>query len=418
MATLTINKTRLVDRTLTSEKKVIAHEGSSGSSKTMSLAQVHLIWSFQEQQKLYSIVRATMPALKKGAIRDWKRVLRQAGAVGNFDVNKTDHLWTNKQTGTQVEFFALDNEQKGRGPRRDRLWVNEANELTHDTYRQLAKRTRKTICLDYNPSMQRHWIYSHVLTREDCEYIHSTYEDNSFLTEEEIREIEVEVPVYQEDDGTLITDWDLSYDGDGRLISGDPYHWAVFGLGQRGAPTEAIYPLVYEAPFPEEADSVLGLDFGWNHPMVLLRVARKDPMGRNAELYFDELVNTSFITTDDLIEQLPDLGVGKDELIWADSARPGEIEKIRRAGYNIKPAWKGPGSVYTGITWVKKHTLYFTARSARSKAQYQDYRWKKRADGTVLDEPVKLNDDAPDAGRYGAHSHWGVPRQEVELWDF
>lgn len=400
-----IHGTRLLEQTLRSTAKIIAHEGSSSSSKTFSVAQALILWSYQEHGKTYSVVRKTMPAMKRGALKDFKDALALVDLAGDFTENKTDFRFTNNITGTVVEFFALDVEQKARGPRRDRLWCNEANELTHEDFRQLSMRTRGQIILDYNPSMLRHWIYDEVLPRPDCEHIHSTYKINTFLPDANRREIEVMVPVYEEQDGTHTTDWDLSYNGAGVLVMGDPYWWAVYGLGLRGNPAEAIYPTVYESPgLPAGIDTVLGLDFGYNHPMVLVRVAIKDTAPR-PELHIDELVFRSGCTGEDLIGMLPDLGVGRNELIYADGARPEMIEDMKRAGYDVQAADKGPGSVKAGIDLMKRYKLCFTGRSTQTRQQFQDYRWRKTPDGIVTDEPVKLNDDAPDAARYALYSH-------------
>lgn len=400
-----IHGTRLLERTLRSTAKIIAHEGSSSSSKTFSVAQAFILWSYQEHGKTFSVVRKTMPAMKRGALKDFKDALALVGLVADFTENKTDFKFTNNETGTVIEFFALDVEQKARGPRRDRLWCNEANELTHEDFRQLSMRTRGQIIIDYNPSMLRHWIYDEVLTRPDCEHIHSTYKINTFLPEANRREIEVMVPVYEEADGTQYVDWNLDYTGSGPLVNGDPYWWSVYGLGLRGSPAEAIYPLVYDSPgIPDGADTVLGLDFGYNHPMVLTRSWIKDTHPK-PELHIDELFYRSFCTGEDLIALLPSLGVGMHERIWCDGARPEMIEDIRRAGYDAAAADKGPGSVKAGIDIMKRHKLCFTKRSTQSRQQFQDYRWRKTPNGVITDEPVKLHDDAPDSVRYALYSH-------------
>ena len=387
-----------------SEYKIIAHEGSSGSGKTYGLAQAHIIWSFSEPGKTFSIVRKTLPALKRSALRDFKAVLVSSGAYDLFVENKTNLTFTNKATGTVIEFFALDNEQKARGPRRDRLWCNEANELSPEEFRQLAMRTRGQIAIDYNPSMLSSWIYDDILTREDCLHVHSYYKMNPFLTPENIREIESMVPVYQEDDNQ-VEDWDLSYTGSGFLVAGDPYWWSVYGLGRRGAPSEAIFPYVQDCNELPNEDGVYGLDFGYNHPMVFVEVARKE-VEKGINLYIDEIIHESYLTIDDLIRKMDDLEIDKNKVIYADGSRPEAIEEIKRAGYWIKPADKSKGSVYAGINYVKSHNLHFTRSSGRGKLQHQDYRWNKKPDGTILDEPVKMNDDCPDAVRYATFTHW------------
>lgn len=414
MSKLQLLGTALLSLTLASKAKVLVHKGGTSSSKTVSIAQAHIAWSFQEVGKTYSVVRKTLPALRRGALKDFKMALQLAKAEDLFDENKSDLTYTNKQTGTVIEFFALDNAQKARGPRRDRLWCNEGNELDLEDWRQLTIRTRGRIVLDYNPSMLRHWIYDEVEPRADCELIHSTYKDNPFLTADNVREIELDVPVYQlptaelsqwavGPDG-LLTDWAGTYEGKGNLVSGDPFRWAVFGLGVRGAASETIYKVLYEsAGLSPNRSRKLGLDFGFNHATVLTDLEYRDMPGK-AELHIDELIHQSYLTSDDLVALLPEVGVRKRDEIEADGARPEMIEAIKRAGYNIKPADKGPGSVKAGIDKLKTVKLCFTRRSGKTKAQFQMYRWKKTSSGEILDEPIKHEDDAPDAVRYGATS--------------
>lgn len=418
MATeLNIDGTILLQKTLEffdSDFKILVHEGSSGSSKTFSVVQALIIRSFQDRDKTYSVVRKTLPAMKRSVLRDYKVALAISESYRYFKENKTDLFFVNQGTGTVTEFFALDDEQKARGPRRDILYCNEANELGADEFRQLAMRTRGQIILDYNPSMLSSWIYDEVLTRPDCLHIHSTYKMNSFLTDENIREIEAMVPVYEEEDGTHVTDWDLTYTGTGMLIRGEPYWWSVYGLGVRGAPSEAIFPYVFSSEGLPDDERVYGLDFGYNHPAVLVEVGREEGSmltdahhGLQDMLHIDELIHESYLTIDDLINKMDAIGVSKDQVIYADGSRPEAIEEIKRAGYWIQGADKTKGSVYAGINFVKSHKLCFTDRSQRGKMQHQDYRWIKKPDGSILDEPVKMNDDSCDAVRYAAFTHWG-----------
>ena len=168
-----IHGTRLLQKTLEfgkSDYKILVHEGSSGSSKTFSVCQALMLWAFKQKNKTFSVVRKTLPALKRSALRDYKSALAMAGMNYAFHENKTDLFFRSKEYNTTTEFFALDNEQKARGPRRDILFCNEANELTDEEFRQLSMRTRDKIIIDYNPSMLRHWIYDDILTRADRDW--------------------------------------------------------------------------------------------------------------------------------------------------------------------------------------------------------------------------------------------------------
>lgn len=418
---LHIEGTALLEITLDNSTKILGHEGGTGSSKTVSLAQAHIIWSFQESGKKYSVVRKTLPALRRGALEDFNTALALMKATHLFKWNERDMAFTNRKTKTRIEFFSLDDPQKARGPRRDRLYCNEANELTLEDWKQLTKRTRGGITFDYNPSMLRHWLYTEVLTRPDCRVIHSTYLDNPYLTASNIREIEIDVPVYRLATGATFTDWQLIAEGGeagamaealvgAELLTGDSFRWAVYGLGRRGASAQAVYKGLYDsAGLTPGRTKSLGLDIGWMHPTVLLDMEYRDapppPLGQRparAELHIDELINESYITTTDIISRLPALGVRKRlDKIHCDSARPDVIDELKAAGYLAVPALKGPGSVKGGIDKLKTVRLCFTRRSERSRQQFQDYRYKLGTDGKPTEEPIKSDDDAPDAGRYG-----------------
>lgn len=413
MATLDVRGTKNLVRIRRADSKITALEGGAGSGKTIAILQDILIRTFQEPG-LTTITRETYGNLERGPIRDWKRVLEWSDCFHLWKENKTTHVWTNLQTGAQVEFLALDDEQKARGPRRLNLFLNEGNEIPLDTARQLLRRTSGKIWIDWNPSLIKWWVDTEILPREDCKYIHSTYKDNPFLPPDEAAEIEASVPVYREPDGTEVQDWTLTYTGTGTLIKGDPYEWGVYGLGRRGSPAEAIYPFVYDGEMPANLETVVGIDFGFEHPMSVIRVGRMDaePMPR---LYIDQLAHIRGCTVATLIERLQSYGVKGSDTIICDNSRPEAIQEIQDAGYNAIACQKGAGSVIEGIDWIKRHELYFTKRSLDAKMQFQNYR-RKKIRGEIQEEPLKHEDDAPDAVRYAAFDTWGRPQQSWGLW--
>ena len=79
-----------------------------------------------------------------------------------------------------IEFFGTENLGKVHGPRRDILFINEANNIKYDIYTQLVIRTRETVFVDYNP-VQSFYIHQEVIPSFKHEFIKSTYKDNSFL---------------------------------------------------------------------------------------------------------------------------------------------------------------------------------------------------------------------------------------------
>jgi radical SAM superfamily enzyme len=68
---------------------------------------------------------------------------------------------------------------------------------------------------------------------------------------------------------------------------------------------------------------------------------------------------------------------------------------MNNAGFNVHNANK---SVKKGIDNIKTFGV-FCLENEHLKKEYQNYKWKKMGD-QILDEPVKLYDDAMDATRY------------------
>ncbi len=372
---LKLQATRVYYENYKATERFVVNQGGSGSSKSYSLAQLFITKALKEDNKVFSIVRKSMPTLRATAMRDFFNVLEGLGIYSEDNHNKTENIY--KIHGNEIEFFGLDEPQKVRSRRRDYLWLNEANEMTQESFRQLNMRTNKQVFMDFNPSDEFHWIYDDILTRKDAKLIVSTYKDNPFLPREIVKEIE-------------------------HFRELDPNYWNIYGLGQRGVSSVRIYTrweLIDSLP---EGEMVYGLDFGWNHPTALTRVVLKDD-----DVYTQEVIYESYITNQDLIKKMNDIGIDKDTYMFADSAEPQRIEEIKKAGYNIYPADK---DVKKGIDTIKSRRLFVDKESSNALKELKSYSWKTK-DDRVLDEPVKIRDDFVDSLRYAVHSYMNKPKK-------
>ena len=121
-------------------------------------------------------------------MRDFFEILNRE-EIYNPDLhNKSDATY--HLDGNLVEFISIDQPQKVRGRKRDVLFVNEANEISLEDWRQLLLRTTGKTIIDYNPSDEFHWIYDEVIPREDADFFQTTYKDNPFLPQSVLVEIE------------------------------------------------------------------------------------------------------------------------------------------------------------------------------------------------------------------------------------
>jgi len=359
---LQLKATPIYQKTKVRKERIVINEGSSRSSKTYSMMQLLLTMMYEEENILITVVRKTLPSLKATAYRDFLEILNKNDLYNPNNHNKTE--LTYKIGDSEIEFISVDNFEKVKGRKRNYLFCNEANELTYNDFTQLALRTTKRIYLDYNPSHgEYHWIEEKIKTRDDVFIIHSSYKENPFNSPETIREIE-------------------------RLKDADPNLWRIYGLGLMGIASARIYThiqLVDEMPEIYN-ERFFGLDFGFNHPTALVEVRQVDD-----DYYVDEIIYKSGWVNSVLIENLETIGISKESYIFCDNEDKNRIEEIRRSGYNVQKSNK---DVKNGIDKVKSKKVFFTKRSLNLIKESQSYSWKVTTDGKILDEPVKINDDA------------------------
>ena len=367
------------------------HEGGTWSSKTWSILQaLILIARGAKAPLLITIVSESLPHLRRGCIRDFFRILNET-EENNPNWSKT--LFRYDFGNAKVEFFGADESDKVRGPRRDILFLNEANNIPWDTARALDIRTSKFTIADWNP-VSEFWAHQYWRNDPANAYVHSTYLDAlNVLPKEVVANIE---------------------SNKGK----DANWWTVYGLGLLGHLENLIWPN-YEIveTLPPQCDGQVwayGLDFGFVNPTALLKI-----IVSNKKLYWDERIHQVGLTNSDLIEKLTHEGKAD---IYADAAEPARIEEISRAGWAIYPANK---DVKLGLDLVRRQPLYITKASVETIKEVRNYCRKKDRDGNVLEDPVKIRDHACDAGRYGSlgiTERFGFatasPRQTAPVWQF
>ena len=349
---------------ISGDKRFIINEGGSRSSKTYSLCQLMIIYCLQNNNKVVSVIRKTFPALRATVLRDFIEILKDIGLYKQEAHNKSEHIYT-FANGSMIEFFSVDNEQKIRGRKRDIAWLNEANELYFDDYTQINMRTEDKLIFDYNPSDSASWLYE--LPKDESTLIKSTYRDNPFLPDSIKAQIE-------------------------DLKRTDEALYQIYALGEKAVSKSNIYSnwsFVTHRP-ARFVKYVYGIDFGYNHPTALIRVYYCDN-----DIYIEPVIYESYLTTTMLIEKLGTLGIEQTVTILADYSRPEIIQEMNIAGYDVQNANK---VVKKGIDNLKTFGVICQDDKA-IRREYENYKWKKIGD-QILDEPVKLFDDAMDAIRY------------------
>ena len=374
MKSLNLKGTVVLQKNLNATTRIVVNQGGTRSSKTYSLAQLIILRALQEQGKVYTICRKTLPALKGTAYRDFFNILEEHNLYNPNNHNKSE--LTYKLNKNEIEFISVDMPQKIRGRKRNILWLNEANEFSFEDWVQLSLRTTENIYLDFNPSDPYSWIYDNVMNREDCTFIKSTYLDNPFLPDETIKEIE-------------------------RLRDLDSNYWKIYGLGDMAQPTETIFRQFEIANnVPTEAKLVaLGLDWGYsNDPTAIVEVFKL-----NDDLYINELIYSKGLTNQDIAQKLRELNITRQTEIIADSAEPKSIEELHRLGFNIKGAKKGADSINMGIDILRRFKLHITKSSTNALNEFKYYKWLTDKNGHIVNKPAtNQQDHIIDAVRYTA----------------
>jgi len=361
-------------RNYEAKTKIVVNQGSSRSGKTYSILQLLiLVKAFEEKDAVFTIVRKTMPSLKASAMRDFFEILKNEDLYDERNHNKTENTY--HLNGNLFEFVSLDQPQKKRGAKRSYLFINEANELSLEDWIQLSIRTEKQIFIDYNPSMDEHWIYDLVIPRADCTFIQSTYLDNKeFLPEEVVKEIE-------------------------QLKFVDENYWRVYGLGLPGQIKGLIFTNWEQCEaFPPEADCkwvVYGMDFGFsNDPTALIKVGLC-----GGDLYLEELIYNRGLTNQDIARWMGELGLRWVDEVIADN-QPKCIYEIKKEGFNVQATFKGKDSILAGLDIMKRYKVYITKGSVNLIREFKNYKWKEDQAGKATNEPIDKFNHGIDAVRY------------------
>ena len=362
-----------------SKKRLKIFQGGTRSGKSWSLMQYCLyLMTTQKKALTISIVRKTLPALKRSILRDFLHISKQLGIYWAGVHNKSDNTF--EYNGHTLEMFSTDDAQKIRGSSRDILWINEGNELFFEDYQQLAMRTRGEILIDFNPSDPVHYLYDLADSKESDLFL-STYKDNKFLPKELIDEIE-------------------------RIKDRDPDYWRVYGEGLRAIFSEKqIFKNWNYNPlkdFPQLDDEVLGCDFGFSQDnLAIVKVGRY-----NNNIYIQELIYKKGMTNRDIAEFIKAQKLD-DMLMYCDSAEPKSIEELRQMSIWAKGAIKGQGSINAGISLLKEFDIYVSEDSINIQKEQLSYVYDELKDGTIINKP-KANqaDHLLDSIRYCVYSRW------------
>jgi phage terminase large subunit len=377
--------TTALKKLLRLKKRIKIVRGGTSASKTFSILPILIDRAIKTSNLEVSVVSESIPHLRRGALKDFLKIMMALGRYNDNQFNKSTLKYT-FSNGSYIEFFSVDQPDKLRGARRNVLYVNECNNVDFDSYYQLAIRTSGEIWLDYNPS-SLFWVDRELINQDDVDFITLTYLDNEALSETIVKEIE-------------------SAKEKAKTSSYWANWWQVYGLGQTGSLEGVCIPDWQEIQLPNEARLLCyGMDWGYsNDPTSLIAMYKY-----NDAYIFDELIYQKGLLNSDISNLLKTNGV--NDIVYADSAEPKSIAELNSYGHNVLPVSKGRDSVVYGLNLINQNKVYVTSRSKNLINELRNYTWMVDKQGNKLNKPIDAYNHAIDAVRYAITSQLENPHK-------
>ncbi len=367
------------------KKRIKIIQGGTSAGKTYGILPILITKAATYPKTEISVVAETIPHLRRGALKDFLRIMKDTGRYFDDRFNKS-LLRYEFANGSYIEFFSADDSSKLRGARRDVLYINECNNVTFESYNELAIRTKKAIYLDFNPANE-FWVHTELKDEQDSDFLILTYKDNEALDNSIVQQIEKNR--LKAETSAYWSNW-----------------WRVYGLGEIGMLEGVIFSNWKTIDIlPKEANLIgIGLDFGYtNDPTAIIEI-----YNYNGTRIINELKYQTGMLNSDIANALP-----KHVPVYADSSEPKSIEEIKRYGITIKGVTKGKDSINYGIDVMQRNEYLVTSNSTNLIKELRAYCWDTDKQGTRLNKPIDTNNHGIDALRYhemetlGMNSNYG-----------
>lgn len=367
-------RTTAINKLLSLKKRKKVIQGGTWAGKTFGLMAVVIDYLAKNPYRVMTVVAETIPAIKKGALQDFKTIMQDTGRWVEGRYNGTDRIYQ-FANGSTIEFNSFDSigKAKAAGKRTD-LLLNEAPYIPFEIADALIQRTSGNVWMDFNPDFEN-WCHTEIVPNDDCDFIILKYTDNEALPETILQELRIK----QEKAKTsnYWANWCRVYiDGEiGNLDGAVFQNWKIVDSIPANATLRGI-----------------GLDFGYtNDPTSALGIYESD-----SKIYVDELIYQTGMLNSEIASQLKNYPT----IIVADSAEPKSIDDLRGRGLKIIPAEKGAGSIMAGIATVNEKEFYITSRSIETIKELRRYIYEKDKNGKPTNEPIKFFNHSMDALRY------------------
>lgn len=374
-----------------SKKRYCVVKGGRGSkkSKTTALWIIYNMMKYPLANTL--VVRQIYKDNRDSTLKDLEWAAWRLGvhSLWKFNINPMEITYL--PTGQKILFRGLNDSMSLTSITVSHgflcwCWIEEAyqvkseddfNKLDMSIRGLLPERYFKRFMITFNPWNENHWLKRRFFDKADDNTlaITTTYKCNEWLGSDDIK---------------LFEDMKLNH----------KRRYSVEGLGNWGISEGLIFDNWIEEEFDyTKLDGALcvGLDFGFVDPTTIVQSILDE---KNKTLYvFSEWYKNNVIT-EQIYSALINLGLQKSTII-ADSARPEQIEEIKRKGIrNIRSCTKGKDSVVNGINKLLEYKIIVHPDCKHLIAELQNYSWDKDKNGNTIEKPIDDWNHCIDSLRY------------------
>ncbi len=366
----------------------ILYSGAMGAGKSRILCEKAWAVANTYRGVTVGIFRKVRASLAATTLRTFTRDVMDPALMAGRNLSEG---WVDLRNGSRIYFLGLDPDPLTGVPSKVGsldlacAYVDEAVELAASDWVMLIGRLRDPripwhqIGAATNPGPATHWLKARFTPpTERRVYLHTTALENRFLPAD-----------YQELIASLAggTDAATMRLVDGLWVNAEGAIWALPDAQVKAPEQDAWHR------------RVAGVDWGFQHAFAAEAIGETST-GERAVL--GELYERGW-TIDDVIPALKAFRAEHEiEEFFADQSQPAYIRQCRDAGLPMMAATNGVLPGLTAVTHSFQAGMTVDPGCVGLIGEIPGYVWKRdRASGNTIDVPVKVNDDACDALRYG-----------------
>ena len=373
--------------------------GGAGSGKSHFVGQETLLNMLHKPDYSYLIVRKTGKSIRNSVFRLLVEMISGYNLSSYFSINKTEMTIT-CVTGSSLITSGLDDVEKLKSVANiNRIWIEEASEITEQDFNQLDLRMRGQskvgyqMTLTFNPISELHWLKKSFFDvgRNGAFVLKTTFKDNDFLDERYIQTLK-------------------------DLEKQDYQYYRIYALGEWGSIGNVIFSNWRKEDLSEIKQSFdnfhNGLDFGFaDDPTAFVRVHLDN---KHKYVYVVSEFAKQGLHIDQMAEELKKYIA--NESITCDSSEPRSIADLKRYGIKALTAKKGPGSIEHGIRWLQGYEIIVDETCTNIIKELSTYRWKEDKNGDVIPKPEDKNNHLIDALRYALEGEMTQNKPTIKLF--